>query len=175
MLCCFLNTVNGILTLLGFAGMGLAASTKQNNYIFGGLLLMNIIILAYFTWIGFKDKKKMAIVKWMFLGFSLVNINYIYKIIQNNKKFCKPCLNKNNDCCHLDCGHKKVNNCYHTHGLKKKPNKPINKINLLLNILNFLGLLINIISFFNYYKTSHNCSSSCENHDNSEKKKTKKK
>ena len=167
MLCCFFNTLNGILSLLGFAGIGIGLSVKQNNYIFGGLLGLNMIIMAYFGLLSYKKKVDFSIVKWMVLGFSLVNINYIYKLIENNKKFCRECINYDNDCCHLDCGHEKHNDCYHENGFQ---HKSVNKINLLFNILNFIGLIINIISFINYYRSHHQCKNTQCSHEEKSKK-----
>jgi Zn-dependent protease with chaperone function len=165
MLCCLFNTINGILSLLGFVGFSVGSKSLYGLYILVGLLILNIGIISYFIYKAIKDSYKRQIVGWMFVGFSLVNINYLYKIVEHNKikkNFCKRCINRSQECCHLDCGHKKVNRCYHTQGFQEKP---INKTNLLLNILNFLGLIINIISFIIYYRRfRHKCEEDCNIH-----------
>jgi hypothetical protein len=154
MLCCFLNTINGILTLLGLSTIGLSWGLATNSYFFIILMIINGLTICYFIFAAVKDSKKRKIVALMLIGFILTNINYIYRIY-NNKNFCKPCINKHKNCCNLDCGHKKHNRKNH-HNYEN-----------IFTLLSLLGIILNLLMFFFYHKNFHRkrnnhlCDSDC--------------
>ena len=166
MLCCFFNTLNGILTILGLGGIGLSISSYYGHYFFLFILIINIGVLIFFITKAVQDPKKRKIVAWMALGFTLTNANYVYRFINHsveNKKFCKSCINKDEGCCQLECHHKKTScgsSCQTSNS-----HQPINYLSLIMNLLSFIGIIINISCFIIYYR-NHRCSVRKNDHCN---------
>ena len=162
MLCCFFNTLNGILTLLGLGGIGLSISSYYGHYFFLFMLIINIGVLIFFITKAVEDPKKRKIVAWMALGFTLTNANYVYRFINHsveNKKFCKHCVNREDGCCPLECHHKKNScgsSCATSNTHNSNTHKPIDYLSLIMNLLSFIGVIINITCFIIYYR-NHRC------------------
>jgi hypothetical protein len=155
MLCCFFNSISGILALLGLSNGG--------QLFVGGLwfwiiaLIVNGSIIGFFIKKAMDDPAKKMVVLAMVFGFTLTGSNYIYKIINHSatqKKFCKGCINKDEGCCQLDCHHRKQ--------CQKSCNK--SSTPLIFNILGLVGAIINIIAFIYYwrrFRCSKECSTTC--------------
>ena len=164
MLCCFFNTVNSVLSLLGIIGVTNGSFLATNGYLFWIFFVINLSNTLFFIYKAYKNKIYKTIAILMTLGFFCININNFYQYKNHQAKFCKQCIYEEDDgCCQLQCGHHKTHNCKNisdSHHCQQK-----NSLRLGLQILGLIGSILTIGALILFFKTkNHHCSSVCDFH-----------